>query len=389
MNDVNLPCLSGRYQGKPNVLKFILRIMIPHKFFMKRALFLARKANWQTSPNPMVGAVIVKNGKIISEGYHKKAGLPHAEVEAIMHAKESLKNTTLYVTLEPCCHKDKKTPPCTDAIINSGIKKVIIAMKDPNPEVSGKGLEILRAHGIEVTEGILENEARKLNEFYIKYITTKMPFVILKIAMTLDGKIATPTGNSKWITSEKSRRLVHLMRSRVDALLSAYGTVLKDNPLFTSRVRGGKNPVRVIIDPEIKIPLNYHVYNPPPYTIAVVHETKLSDKKIKYLKQRGIEILSFSSEKVDLKWLMRELANREITSVMIEGGSSLNFYALWSGIVDKLMIFIAPKIIGGINSYPCVGGNLYKNLEEAFKIKDLKLRKVDTDILIEGYLEKG
>lgn len=361
--------------------------MMLHEFFMKRALFLARKANWRTSPNPMVGAIIVKNGKIISEGYHKKAGLPHAEAEAIMNAKESLKDATLYVTLEPCCHKDKKTPPCTDVIINSGIKKVVIAMRDPNPKVSGKGIEILRSQGIEIIEGVLEEKAKKLNEFYIKYITTKMPFVILKIAMTLDGKIATPAGESKWITSEKSRRLVHIMRSRVDALLSAYGTILKDNPLFTSRISGGKDPVRVIIDPEIKIPLNYHVYNPPPYTVAVVHEKKLNDNKIKYLKQRGIEVLPFSSEKVDLKWLMEELAKREITSIMIEGGSSLNFYALWSGIVDKLMIFIAPKIIGGKNSYPCVGGDLYKNLEEAFQIKDLKIRKIDTDLLIEGYVE--
>lgn len=359
------------------------------KFFMKRAIFLAKKANWRTSPNPMVGAVIVKNGRIISEGYHKKAGLPHAEAEAIMNAKESLQGATLYVSLEPCCHKDKKTPPCTDAIIKAGIKRVVIAMRDPNPKVSGRGIEILNSHGIQVTEGVLEEEAKKLNEFYIKYITTKTPFVILKIAMTLDGKIATPTGQSKWITSEKSRKLVHLMRSRVDALLSAYGTVLKDNPMFTSRIKGGKNPLRVIIDPEIRIPLSYHVYNPPPNTIVVVHERKLNDDKIKILKDRGIEIIAFSSEKVDLQWLMKELGKREITSLMIEGGSSLNSYALWSGIVDKLMIFIAPKIIGGAKSYPSVGGQNYKNLDEAFAVKDLKVKRLGDDILIEGYLKKG
>lgn len=355
-------------------------------FFMKRALFLAKKANWRTSPNPMVGAVIVKNGKIVSEGYHKKAGLPHAEAEAIINAKESLHGATLYVSLEPCCHKDKKTPPCTDAIINSGIKRVVIAMRDPNPKVSGKGIEILKSHGIEVIEGVLEQEAKKLNEFYIKYITTKTPFVILKIAMTLDGKIATPTGESKWITSEKSRKLVHLMRSRVDALLSAYGTVLNDNSMFTSRIKGGKNPLRVIIDPELRIPLNYHVYNPPPDTIAVVHESKLNDSKIKILKDRGVEIIPFSSEKVELQWLMKELGEREITSLMIEGGSSLNSYALWSGIVDKIMIFIAPKIIGGEKSYPSVGGQLYKNLDDAFEIIDFRIKRIGGDILIEGYL---
>lgn len=356
--------------------------------FMKRALNLAKKANWQTSPNPMVGAVIVKDGKIISEGYHKKAGLPHAEAEAIMHAKESLKNSTLYVNLEPCCHKDKKTPPCTEAIINSGISRVVIAMKDPNPKVSGKGIEILQSHGIEVNEGILEEEAKKLNEFYIKYITTKKPFVILKIAMTLDGKIATPEGDSKWITSDKSRKFVHVLRSRVDALLSAYGTVLKDNPKFTSRIKKGRDPIRVIIDPELKIPLSYYVYNPPPKTISIVNKNKLSNDKITRILERGVELLNFSSEKVDLKWLMEELGRREITSLLIEGGASLNSYALWSGIVDKIMVFVAPKIIGGINSYPCVGGSIYKSLPEAFKINKIRVRRIQEDLLIEGYIEK-
>jgi len=362
--------------------------MASHEILMNKTLLLAKKANWQTSPNPMVGAIIVKNGKIISKGYHKKAGLPHAEAEAIMKAKEPLQGATLYVNLEPCCHRDKRTPPCTDAIIKAGIKRVVIGMRDPNPKVSGKGIEILRSHGIEVIEGILEEKAKKLNEFYIKYITTKMPFVILKIAMTLDGKIATPEGESKWITSESSRKFVHVLRSRVDALLSAYGTVLKDNPQFTSRIKMGRNPLRVIIDPELKIPLNYHVYNPPPETIAVIHE-KLSDsKKAKELEQKGIKLIKFSTDKLELKWLMQELGKEEITSLMIEGGSSLNSYALFSGIVDKILIFIAPKIIGGINSYPCVGGKICRKIDEAFMVKDLKIKKIDQDILIEGYLKK-
>lgn len=356
--------------------------------YMKRTLQLARKANWQTSPNPMVGAVIVKDGKIIGEGYHKKPGLPHAEVEALMNAKEPVEGATLYVNLEPCCHKEKRTPPCTDAIIRAGIKKVVIAMRDPNPKVSGKGIEILKSHGIEVKEGILEQQAKRLNEFYIKYITTKTPFVMLKIAMTLDGKIATPDGQSKWITSEKSRKLVHQLRSRVDAILSAYGTVLNDNPMFTSRIKKGRNPVRVIIDPDLIIPEHFHVYNPPPKTIAVVNERVLETKKAEYLEKKGVEFLSFSSKKVDLNWLIRELGSREITSVMIEGGSSLNSYAVFSGIVDKIIIFMAPKIIGGKDSYPCIGGSQYKNLTEAFKIKDLSVRKINPDILIEGYLEK-
>ncbi len=356
--------------------------------FMKRALFLARKAKGQTSPNPMVGAVIVKNGEIISEGYHKKAGLPHAEAEAINKAKKSLKGSTLYVNLEPCCHRDKKTPPCTDAIINSGISRVVIAMRDPNPKVAGKGIEILKNHGIEVTEGILEKEAQKLNEFYIKYITTKLPFVILKIAMTLDGKIATPEGESKWITSEKSRKLVHSIRSRVDALLSAYGTVLKDNPSFTARIKGGRNPLRVIIDPYLEIPLEYNVYSEPSRTLIVVNEIQRESKKARLLYEKGVELLFFSTEKVDLNWLMEELGKRGITSVLIEGGSSLNSYALWSGVVDKIMIFIAPKIIGGIHSYPAVGGKIFKNINEAFKITPYSVKRIGEDILIEGYIKK-
>ncbi len=358
------------------------------EFFMRRALCLAKKANYKTSPNPMVGAVIVKDGKIISEGYHKKAGMPHAEAEAISKSSYELKDATLYVTLEPCCHRNKKTPPCTEAILTSGIKRVVVAMRDPNPEVNGKGIEILRAHGIEVIEGVLESKAKKLNEFYIKYITTKMPFVILKIAMTLDGKIATPEGESKWITSEESRKLVHKLRSQVDALITASGTVLADNPQLTSRIKGGKDPVRVIIDPELKIPSNYNVYKPPPKTIAVVKAGLANSYKAKILLSQGVEILENNSERIDLYWLMKELGNRGIISVMIEGGSSLNAYALKDKIVDKLMIFIAPKIIGGKDSFPCVGGNFYRKLNEAYQIENLTVKKLREDILISGYIKK-
>lgn len=355
---------------------------------MKRALNLAKKANYRTSPNPMVGAVIVKDGKIISEGYHKKAGLPHAEAEAIAKSSHSLKNSTLYVTLEPCCHRNKRTPPCTDAIISSGIKRVVIAMRDPNPEVSGKGIEILKNNGIEVLEGVLEVEAKKLNEFYIKYINTKMPFIILKIATTLDGKIATPEGESKWITSEESRKLVHKLRSQVDAVLTAYGTVIKDNPQLTSRVKRGKNPIRIVIDPELKIPFDFHIYNPPPKTIAVVKENSLIAEKERILSNRGVEFIPYSSDKVELKWLMRELGKRGIISLMIEGGSSLNAYALQHNIVDKVMFFIAPKIIGGKDSYPCIGGNFYRKLSDAYELEELSVKKLKVDILVEGYLKK-
>lgn len=359
------------------------------EFYMRKALKLAKKANYRTSPNPMVGALLVKGGEIISEGYHKMAGLPHAEAEAITNSKQAVEGSTLYVTLEPCCHRNKRTPPCTDLIIRSGIKRVVIAMKDPNPEVSGKGLEILKSHGIEVKEGILEKEAKKLNEFYIKYITEKKPFVILKIAMTLDGKIATPEGESKWITSEESRRLVHKLRSQVDALLTAYGTVLADNPKFTSRIKDGRNPIRVVIDPEMKIPLNYNIYNIPPKTILVARESSLDSEKQKILMDKGVDFIIYDTDKVDLNWLMEELGKRQIISVMIEGGSSLNAYALHHGIVDKLIIFIAPKIIGGKESYSCIGGNTYRKLKDAYEVKDIVVKRLKKDIMITGYLRKG
>ncbi|MFN3478945.1 MAG: bifunctional diaminohydroxyphosphoribosylaminopyrimidine deaminase/5-amino-6-(5-phosphoribosylamino)uracil reductase RibD, partial [Thermodesulfovibrionales bacterium] len=217
--------------------------------FMKRAISLASKAVGMTSPNPMVGAVLVKNGEIIASEYHRMPGQPHAEALVIDHAKEKARGSTLYVSLEPCCHKDKRTPPCTEAIIRSGIKRVFVAMVDPNPKVSGKGIKELREAGIEVLSGVLEKEARRLNEAYIKYITTGMPFVILKVAMTLDGKIATPLGQSKWITGEKARGVVHRLRNSVDAIMTAIGTVKADDPLLT--VRGIKTerinrPLRIV-----------------------------------------------------------------------------------------------------------------------------------------------
>ena len=355
--------------------------------FMKRALSLAAKAKGMTSPNPMVGAVVVKNGKIISEDYHKKAGEPHAEALAISNAGDKAKGADLYVTLEPCCHKDKRTPPCTGAIINSGIKKVFIAMKDPNPKVSGKGIEELKKHGITVVNGIFEDKAKILNEAYIKYITTKTPFVILKTAMTLDGKIATPEGQSKWITGEAARKIVHQMRSSVDAILTAVGTVKADNPELTARIRGGRNPKRIVIDPDLETPLDFKIFNLPPETIVVTKKGQAASGRGQRLIGKGVKILEYEGEKVDLKWLMKKLGEMEITSVMIEGGSSLNAYALQDGIVDKAVFFIAPKIIGGKDSIPAIGGKTFKKLEEAIVMKDMKIKRVGSDLMIEGYIE--
>lgn len=352
--------------------------------FMKRALSLARRAQGRTSPNPSVGAVIVRDNRIISEGYHKKAGLPHAEAEAIHGSKEDLTGAVLYVTLEPCCHTDKRTPPCVNAIISSGMRRVVIAAEDPNPRVAGRGIAMLRKAGIEVTLGVLRREAELLNEAYVKFITTGSPFVTLKTAMTLDGKIATPEGKSKWITCEESRRLVHRLRGSVDAILSAIGTVRADDPRFTARARGARNPVRIIIDPDLKVPDSSHVLKTPPDTVIV---TKNTGKRADALGKNGVSIIRYSGS-LDLKDLMSSLGGMGICSVLIEGGSSLAAHALNDGIVDKIMYFIAPKIIGGRASYTAVGGPSSREIEDAICIRDMKVRRIGGDILIEGYIVK-
>lgn len=357
---------------------------------MARAITLAARARGMTSPNPMVGAVLVKNGRVVAEDYHRRPGTPHAEALVINAAGERTKGSTLYVSLEPCCHKDKRTPPCTRAIIRSGIRKVVIAMKDPNPRVSGKGINELEGAGIKVRSGMLEEKARKLNEFYIKYITTRKPFVILKVAMTLDGKIATPVGQSKWITGEKARRTVHRLRSCVDAIMTAIGTVRADDPELTARIRGGRSPKKIIIDPELDIPAGARLLRMPPETIIVTKKMTGSAKaeqarKISSLLHSNIRIISFKG-RLHLAWLMERLGQEEITSVLVEGGSSLNAHALEDGIIDKVMFFIAPKIMGGRESYPAVGGKTFRRLEDAYKLKDLAVRRLGEDILVEGYL---
>ncbi len=383
---------------------------------MKRVLRLAAKASGMTSPNPMVGAVLVKAGKIIAEDYHRKPGTPHAEALVIQKAGEKTKGATLYVNLEPCCHTEKRTPPCTKAIINAGIKKVIIGMKDPNPKVSGEGIKELEKTGIKVISGILEKDAKRLNEAYVKYITTRKPFVTLKIAMTLDGKIATPEGESKWITGEKARTEVHRLRSNVDAIITAIGTVRADDPQLTARVRGFKGlrvreVKRVIIDPKLEIPIDAKILHTPPETIIVTKkfsnppippfskggrggilakgsvEGFSKREKIKALTDKGIQIIEYESEKLDLHWLVEKLGEMGIMSVMIEGGSSLNSHALEDGIVDKVTFFIAPKIIGGKESFPAVGGKTFRKLADAYQLKDLTVKRIGEDILIEGYIK--
>lgn len=364
------------------------------KTFMQRALTLAAKGKGRTSPNPMVGAVIVKNNKIIASGYHKKAGTPHAEIRALKKAGAKAGGATLYVNLEPCCHTEKKTPPCTRAIIKAGIKKVVTAMIDPNPKVSGRGIRELQNAGIETRAGIMRTEAERLNEEFIKFITKKEPFVILKIAQSLDGKIATAKGESKWITGEDARKYVHKLRNEVDAVLVGIGTVKKDNPSLTCRIKGGRNPFRVIVDSALRLPLNAKVlkHKDGKTIIATISPKKfLADyqKKISLLRNRGVQILITKKDKngmVNLKSLMKELAKLDISSVMIEGGSAINASALSSGIVDKIMMFTASKIIGGTDAVPSFGGKSLSVLSAAKTLRNTSIKSIGNDILIEGYV---
>jgi diaminohydroxyphosphoribosylaminopyrimidine deaminase/5-amino-6-(5-phosphoribosylamino)uracil reductase len=355
-------------------------------FYMKQALKLAEKARGMTSPNPLVGAVLVKAGKVVAAEYHKRAGDLHAEALALLKAGKKAGGSTLYVTLEPCCHTAKKTPPCCPAILSAGVKRVVVAMRDPNPKVSGMGLKTLRDNGIEVVEGILEDKAARQNEVYCKFIRTGRPFVTLKCAMTLDGKIADAEGESKWITGEKARRVVQKMRGASDSVLTAIGTVLADNPRLTCRIGPSRQPARIVVDTDLDTPIDFNLTSTPPRTIFVTSAQDCPKREL--FRDRGIEFISFSGNRVDLPRLMEELGSRGITSTLIEAGSSFSSEALMSGVVDKVVFFIAPKIIGGARSIPAIGGDVFLRLADAIPVSDMSARMVGEDLMVEGYVDK-
>ncbi|MCY6370155.1 bifunctional diaminohydroxyphosphoribosylaminopyrimidine deaminase/5-amino-6-(5-phosphoribosylamino)uracil reductase RibD [Clostridium ganghwense] len=361
--------------------------------YMKRAIELAKRGEGYTKPNPLVGAVIVKDNKIIGEGYHEFYGGPHAEVNAFRNAVEDVNGAKMYVTLEPCSHYGK-TPPCALAIVKNGIKEVVIGMKDPNPLVAGRGISILEEAGIKVTCGVLEDEVKELNDIFIKYITTKLPFGIMKTAMTLDGKIAAYTGDSKWITNELSRKYVHQIRNRVSAIMVGIGTVLADDPKLTTRLeeKEGADPIRVIVDSSGRISLEAKVLNlnSEAKTIVVVTE-RASKEKIKEIEKKGAEVIITPTKngRVDLKHLMKELGERDIDSVLLEGGSTLNYSALDEGIVDKVISFIAPKIVGGEKAKTPVGGNGREYMRDAITFGNMKVSRFGEDVMIEAYIKRG
>lgn len=356
--------------------------------YMKLALDLARMGEGKTAPNPMVGAVIVKDNRIIGKGYHTKHGALHAEREAFASLTESAEGATLYVTLEPCCHYGK-TPPCTEAIIEHHIKRVVVAVKDPNPLVAGKGLRILEEHGIEVTTGVLEKEALELNRVFFHYITHKTPYIVMKYAMSADGKIACHTGLSKWITGSSAREHVHMLRNRYRAIMVGIGTVLADDPMLNCRMEGGVDPIRIICDTSLRIPLSSNIVKTalqiPTYIICHTNDTSRKAA----LESAGAHIIEapLKDGKLDLVWLMEQLGSLNIDSVLVEGGGTLNESLLKANLVNALMVYIAPKIIGGSQSKTPVEGIGFSTPDEAIKFNLHHMKQIGEDILLE-YITK-
>ena len=358
--------------------------------YMSRALSLAKRGQGRTSPNPMVGAVIVKEGKIVGEGYHRAPGEPHAEVEAIKAAGDNTQGAELYVTLEPCNHYGR-TPPCTLAIMAAGIKKVYYGIDDPNPTVIGGGADTLRKAGVDVVGPIIKDRCTAINEVYLTNVTMRRPFAILKLAMSLDGRIATKTGASKWITSEESRMKVHRIRDRVSAIMVGIQTVLQDNPSLTTRLKGvqGRDPVRIVADSNLRTPPDAAIFNASSQAGVIIATRKDPPTRLKSrLEKKGARIVTTDSpDKVNLVDLFSQIYRMGITSVLVEGGAGLAWGALDARVVDKCSFFYAPLIIGGKSAPSGIGGAGINHLEEAPRLVNVKSLKVGPDILVEGRVQ--
>jgi diaminohydroxyphosphoribosylaminopyrimidine deaminase/5-amino-6-(5-phosphoribosylamino)uracil reductase len=357
--------------------------------FMKEALRLARRGLGRTSPNPAVGAVIVQNDRIIAKGYHHSAGMPHAEIEALQKMGGQAEGATLYVTLEPCNHQGR-TPPCTQAILKSGIKRVVVGMKDPNPDVSGDGCGFLRSKGIEVEIGILESECQRLNEAFVKFVTHKKPFVAVKSAMTLDGWTATSIGHSKWITNEKSRQFVHRLRNRADAVLVGIGTVIADNPKLTTRLRSGKgqDALRVILDTHLRTPPDAEMIRQISSALTIIAVgPDVDPKNLDNFNSEGvsIQVCPTKNGMVDLDELLILLGRMDITYLLVEGGATIAGSFIRERLVDKFYLFKAPKLLGGDDGKPMASGKGADRMEESLKLKEIALRRFGDDVLITGY----
>lgn len=366
-------------------------MLMNDNYFMKMALALAVKGRGFVSPNPMVGAVIVKDGKVVGKGYHKAAGEAHAEINAINDAQTLAGDATLYITLEPCNHTGR-TPPCTVKIVEAGIRHVIVAMNDPNPDVAGGGIDYIKNHGISVTLGVCENEAKRLNEAYIKYVTIRRPFVVIKCAATLDGRIATKTGDSRWVSGDESRIYVHRLRHSVDAIMVGINTVKQDDPALTVRLNdmNGLDPARIILDTNLTIFEEAKVLrlNSNSDTI-IISGNSVSEGKKNAIEALGAKVIQspVRDGMIDLDQLMDRLGDLGITSLLIEGGSSVIASALKAGIVDKVIFFYAPKILGGGDGIPICKGPGPALMNGCIPVKDINVRRFGDDVMIEGYIE--
>jgi diaminohydroxyphosphoribosylaminopyrimidine deaminase/5-amino-6-(5-phosphoribosylamino)uracil reductase len=357
---------------------------------MRLALRLARKAAGKTSPNPLVGAVVVRGGRIVGTGYHHRAGEPHAEVLALRQAGKKARGATLYLNLEPCDHFGR-TPPCTGAILEAGIQRVVAGMKDPNPRVSGRGMRRLARAGLRVEVGICGRECRELNAPFAKWVTTGTPFVVLKAASSLDGKAATRSGDSRWISGEASRAHVHRLRSEADAVMVGIGTVLRDDPLLNVRLPGRKkrrHPLRVIVDSRLALPLNSRIVRTAgDFPTLVAAAPAASSAKRTRLEKAGVEVLTVRRNRdgeVSLRFLMKELGRRGILSILLEGGPTLNAAALEERIVDRVLLFLAPKIVGGREAPGMIGGEGALRMKNARGVEILKVRRMGPDWMFEG-----
>lgn len=358
--------------------------------YMRLAMQLAGNAIGRTSPNPLVGAVIVKDNRVVGCGWHRKAGTPHAEVHALNQAGELAQGADVYVTLEPCAHYGK-TPPCAKALVEAKVKNVYGGLLDVNPKVAGKGFKILEDAGIHVEYGFLQDELRKQNEVFFKWIEHKKPFIVLKAAMTLDGKIATATGQSKWITNETSRAYGYKLRDIYDGIMVGINTVIEDNPMLTARVDGGKNPIRIVVDSSLKIDINANVVQDKSAKTIVATTDKADKDKILKLQAQDVDVIVVDkdeNDKVDIEKLLDILGQQNICSILVEGGATLNGSFVAKKLVDKVYFFIAPKIIGGKEAKTPVAGTGILNLQEALTLKDIQFEKLEEDILIIGRVDK-
>ena len=358
--------------------------------YMRLAMQLAGNAIGRTSPNPLVGAVIVKDNRVVGCGWHRKAGTPHAEVHALNQAGELAQGADVYVTLEPCAHYGK-TPPCSKALVEAKVKNVYGGLLDVNPKVAGKGFKILEDAGIHVEYGFLQDELRKQNEVFFKWIEHKKPFIVLKAAMTLDGKIATAIGQSKWITNETSRAYGYKLRDIYDGIMVGINTVIEDNPMLTARVDGGKNPIRIVVDSSLKIDINANVVQDKSAKTIIATTDKADKDKILKLQAQDVDVIVVDkdeNDKVDIEKLLDILGQQNICSILVEGGATLSGSFVAKNLVDKVYFFIAPKIIGGKEAKTPVAGTGILNLQEALALKDIQIEKLEEDILIIGRVDK-